>query len=116
MKKRNYKSSGYSAETAEDYINVKESFLVIEESQKVNKYDEEERKYKDEFSHTKLKLVQKDGEVFMLKLEEEAELKQGDIIQLKEIEACEVNRNVYFRAQKAIKNGHIELFDMKGER
>lgn len=116
MKKRNLKSSGYSAETAEDYINVKESFLVIEESQKVSKYDEAERKYTNEFSHTKLKLVQKDSEVFTLKLEEEAELKQGDIILLEEVEACEVNRNVYFKAQKAIKKGHIEIFGMKGER
>lgn len=116
MKKRNFKSSGYSAETAEDYINVKESFLVTEEAQKVNKYDESERKYTEEFSHTKLKLVQKDGEVFTLKLEEEADLKQGDIIHLEEIEACEVNRNVYFKAQKAIKKGHIEIFGMKGER
>lgn len=116
MKKRNLKSSGYSAEVAEDYVNVKESFLVIEEAQKVNKYDEAERRYTDQFSHTKLKLVQQDGEVFTLKLEEEAELKQGDIIHLEEIEACEVNRNVYFRAQKAIRKGHINLFDIKGER
>ena len=116
MKKRNYKSSGYSAETAEDYINVKDSFLVTEEAQEVNKYDESERKYSDEFSHTKLKLVQQDGEVFTLKLEEEAELKQGDIIHLEEIEACEVNRNVYFKAKKAIKKGHIDIFGMKGDR
>lgn len=116
MKKRNYKSSGYSAETAEDYINVKDSFLVTEEAQKVNKYDESERKYSDEFSHTKLKLVQQDGEVFTLKLEEEAELKQGDIIHIEEIEACEVNRNVYFKAKKAIKKGHIDIFGMKGDR
>jgi hypothetical protein len=116
MRKRNFKSSGYSAETAEDYINVKDSFLVTEEAQKVNKYDEVERSYTNEFSHTKLKLVQQGGEVFTLKLEEEAELKQGDIIHLEEIEACEVNRNVYFKARKAIKKGHIELFDMKGER
>ena len=115
MKKRNYKSSGYSAETAEDYINVKEPFLVTEESQKVNKYDESERKYTEEFSHTKLKLVQQNSEVFTLKLEEEAELKQGDIIHLEKIEACEVNRNVYFKAQKAIRKGHINLFDIKGE-
>lgn len=116
MKKRNFKSSGYSAETAEEYINVKESFLVTEEAQKVNKYDEVERKYVDEFSHTKLKLVQKDGEVFTLKLEEESDLKQGDIIHLEEIEACEVNRNVYFKAQKAIRKGHVNIFDVKGDR
>ncbi len=52
-----------------------------------------------------MKLVQKDSEVFVVKIEVKVEAKQGDIVTLKNVEACEIRRDVYFKAENIAKKG-----------
>lgn len=110
MKKKFSNNSGYSLETAKEYIDVNGECFVVEDAQIVSKYDESERKYTDEFSHVKVKLVQKDSEVFVVKIEAKVEAKQGDIVTLKNVEACEIRRDVYFKAENIAKKGHVNVF------
>lgn len=110
MKKKYNSTSGYSLETAKDYIDINGECFVVEDSQTVSKYDESERRYTDEFSHVKVKLVQKDSEAFVVKIEAKVEAKQGDIVTLKNVEACEIRRDVYFKAETITKKGHVDVF------
>lgn len=110
MKKKFSTNSGYSLETAKEYIDVNGECFVVEDAQIVSKYDESERKYTDEFSHVKVKLVQKDSEAFVVKIEAKVEAKQGDIVTLKNVEACEIRRDVYFKAENIAKKGHVDVF------
>lgn len=110
MKKKFSNNSGYSLETAKEYIDVNGECFVVEDAQIVSKYDESERKYTDEFSHVKVKLVQKDSEIFVVKIEAKVEAKQGDIVTLKNVEACEIRRDVYFKAENIAKKGHVNVF------
>lgn len=110
MKKKFTTNSGYSVETAKEYIDINGECFVVEDAQIVFKYDESERKYTDEFSHVKVKLVQKGSEAFVVKIEAKVEAKQGDIVTLKNVEACEIRRDVYFKAETIAKKGHVNVF------
>lgn len=108
--KKIVKSNGYSSKIAESYVNIDEEFLVISpEVIFVKKYDKNLKTYLDEIDSYKIKVVQKDTEDFFVKFSKEIDVKQFDRIKLKNLEAIEISKNVYFRAEDLEVISHVKL-------
>lgn len=99
MKKRFVKNKGYSNELAAEYVDIDSEFLVVSSVEKVAKYDEENKEYTDEYSHSNVYLAQEESpQPFKVKvIDEKLKLKFGSKVRLKNLEACEVNKNIYFK-------------------
>jgi hypothetical protein len=95
-------NTGYSQEVAKEYVNVSGEFQLITLLEDKVKYDDDSKKFTDEFSHQVGYFTQKDlYEPFKVKFEEKQNLSQFDIVKLIDLEACIVNKNVYFRAKES---------------
>lgn len=104
------KKNGYSESLAREIVDVEKEFLVI--SPKVifvKKYDKDKKKYLDEIDCYKIKVVQKDTEDFSVKFLKEIDVKQFDKIKFKNLEAIEISRNVYFKAEDVEVISHVKL-------
>lgn len=104
-------NGGYSREIAEKYLNPAQDFVVLEIN-KINIFDGEKKKYTENFSHFKITLIAADDatEVFFLKIENLAEnIGKFSVVKIDGLEACEVGRNVYFRAEKLDLKGKLNL-------
>jgi 5-methylthioribose kinase len=95
-------NTGYSQEVAREYVNVSGEFQLITLLEDKLKYDDESKKFTDEFSHQIGYFTQKElYEPFKVKFETKQNLSQFDVVELIDLEACIVNKNVYFRAKES---------------
>ncbi|WP_304651741.1 hypothetical protein [uncultured Ligilactobacillus sp.] len=96
IKKR---KSGYSAETAYDYIDVKKPVYSLStelEEQNVFK----DGKPTEEIDSYKAWFIQEDLPPFYVKFPNKIKLPEFlDVIEFDNLEACEIRYNVYFRAE-----------------
>ena len=99
MKKINT-NTGYSTDTAKEYVNISGKFQLITLLEDKYKFDAESKKFTDDFSHQVGYFTQKDlYEPFKVKFETKQDLSQFDVVELINLEACIVDKNVYLRAK-----------------
>lgn len=100
-------NTGYSAETANSYVEIEKHFVLVSEFNQVNKYDNESKSYTNEFSHY-VAYFSQDG------LKEPFKVKLNDIpkdvtifseVNLINLQAFESRDSVYFKADGVEKNG-----------
>lgn len=100
-------NTGYSAETANSYVEIEKRFVLVSEFNQVNKYDNESKSYTNEFSHY-VGYFSQDG------LKEPFKVKLNDIskgvtifseVNLINLQAFESRDSVYFKADGVEKNG-----------
>lgn len=106
MIKRKF-NTGYSAETANSYVETEKYFVLVSEFNQVNKYDTESKSYTDEFSHY-VGYFSQNG------LKEPFKVKLNDIprdvtifseVNLINLQAFENRDSVYFKADGVKKHG-----------
>ena len=105
LKKRS--NTGYSAETANSYVEIEKHFVLVSEFNQVNKYDNESKNYTNEFSHY-VGYFSQNG------LKEPFKVKLSDIpkdvtifseVNLINLQAFENRYSVYFKADGVKKYG-----------
>lgn len=111
MKIRKRNTGGYSSELAEKYLKLDNDFVVLY-FEKINKYDNDNNCYLDEYSHHKITItpVDDETEVFTLKLENfDEKITKFSVVKINDLQACEVGRNVYFKAKSFDLKGKLDL-------
>lgn len=102
-------NTGYSAETANSYVEIEKHFVLVSEFNQVNKYDNESKSYTDEFSHY-VGYFSQNG----LKEPFKVKVKLNDIpkdvtifseVNLINLQAFENRDSVYFKADGVKKHG-----------
>lgn len=104
------KKNGYSESLAREIVDVEKEFLVI--SPKVfvvKKYDKNTKTYLDEIDCYKIKVVQRGNEDFYVKFLKEIDVKQFDKVKFKNLQAIEISRNVYFKAEDVEVVSYVKL-------
>lgn len=102
MKKKFNKNTGYSNTLASEYVDIENEFVVVSDVEEVEKYDSASNSYTGEYSHSTVYLAQ-DGAPQPIKVKVINEKLKLDFLQkvkLDNLEACEVNKMIYFRANK----------------
>lgn len=102
MKKKFNKNTGYSATLAEDYVEINDEFIVVSDVEEIEKYDSENKTYTGEYSHSTVYLAQ-EGAPQPIKVKvvnDKLKLDFLDKVKLVNLEACEVSKVIYFRAEK----------------
>lgn len=108
IKKNN---GGYSAEIAQKYLDPNDDFVILQ-VEKINIFDEKNKKYTDEYSHHKIAMTaaDEDTEVFSIKIENiDEKIGKFSVVKIEGLEGCEVGRNVYFKAQKLDLKGKLNI-------
>ena len=98
--KARYKKGGYSSQTAREYVdNAKPIYSLSVELDK--QYQFEDGKPTKDISGYKAWFVQEGLPPFVVKFTKEIKLpKFLSLVQFENLEACEVNYNVYFKANE----------------
>ena len=102
MKKKFNKNTGYTTMLATEYVDVENEFIVVSDVEKVEKYDSINNSYTDEYSQSTVYLAQ-EGAPQPIKVKVINDKLKLDFLQkvkLNNLEACEVNKMIYFRADK----------------
>lgn len=101
MKVRNINT--YSAQTAEKYINEEvEVFCISTAVRVLQKYDKDNKKYTDEVDGYSAFFVIAGDEPFKVKFAERQDLQFLQPCKFENLQAIEINRNVYFKAKKVV--------------
>ena len=102
MKKKFNKNTGYTTMLAEEYVDVENEFVVVSDVEEVEKYDSANNSYTGEYSHSTVYVAQ-EGAPQPIKIKVVNDKLKLDFLQkikLINLEACEVNKMIYFRAEK----------------
>lgn len=102
MKKKFNKITGYTTMLAEEYVDVENEFVVVSDVEEVEKYDSANNSYTGEYSHSTVYVAQ-EGAPQPIKIKVVNDKLKLDFLQkikLINLEACEVNKMIYFRAEK----------------
>lgn len=102
MKKKFNKNTGYTTMLATEYVDIENEFIVVSEVAKIEKYDSVNNSYTGKYSHSTVYLAQ-DGAPQPIKVKVINDKLKLDFLQkvkLENLEACEVNKMIYFRAEK----------------
>lgn len=102
MKKKFNKNTGYTTMLATEYVDIENEFIVVSEVAKIEKYDSVNNSYTGEYSHSTVYLAQ-DGAPQPIKVKVINDKLKLDFLQkvkLENLEACEVNKMIYFRVEK----------------
>lgn len=102
MKKKFNKNTGYTTMLAEEYVDVENEFVVVSDVAEIEKYDSANNSYTGEYSHSTVYLAQ-EGAPQPIKVKVINDKLKLDFLQkvkLDNLEACEVNKMIYFRANK----------------
>lgn len=87
---------------AEEYVDVENEFVVVSDVEEVEKYDSANNSYTGEYSHSTVYVAQ-EGAPQPIKIKVVNNKLKLDFLQkikLINLEACEVNKMIYFRAEK----------------
>ena len=101
MKKKFNKNTGYSNTLATEYVDIENEF-VVSDVEEVEKYDSASNSYTGEYSHSTVYVAQ-EGAPQPIKIKVVNDKLKLDFLQkikLINLEACEVNKMIYFRAEK----------------
>ncbi|MFI3728904.1 hypothetical protein [Vagococcus fluvialis] len=97
--KTRFKKTGYSTKTAEEYIEKSNPIHSIS-TELEEQYKYEDKKRTDEISGYKAWFSQKDLPPFAVKFEKKIDLPEYlSIVTIENLQAIEVNYNVYFKAE-----------------
>ncbi len=102
MKKKFNKNTGYSNTLATEYVDIENEFVVVSYVEEVEKYDSASNSYTGEYSHSTVYVAQ-EGAPQPVKIKVVNDKLKLDFLQkikLINLEACEVNKMIYFRAEK----------------
>lgn len=102
MKKKFNKNTGYTTMLASEYVDVENEFVVVSDVAEIEKYDSANNSYTGEYSHSTVYLAQ-EGAPQPIKVKVINDKLKLDFLQkvkLDNLEACEVNKMIYFRANK----------------
>jgi|GEM_PF-3021650 hypothetical protein len=102
MKKKFNKNTGYTTMLASEYVDVENEFVVVSDVAEIEKYDSASNSYTGEYSHSTVYLAQ-EGAPQPIKVKVINDKLKLDFLQkvkLNNLEACEVNKMIYFRADK----------------
>ena len=89
MKKKFNKNTGYSNTLATEYVDIENEFIVVSDVEEVEKYDSASNSYIGEYSHSTVYVAQEGAP-------QPVKIKVVNV----NLEACEVNKMIYFRAEK----------------
>jgi len=102
MKKKFNKNTGYTTMLASEYVEKKNEFVVVSDVAEIEKYDSASNSYTGEYSHSTVYLAQ-EGAPQPIKVKVINDKLKLDFLQkvkLNNLGACEVNKMIYFRADK----------------
>ena len=102
MKKKFNKNTGYTTMLASEYVDVENEFVVVSDVAEIEKYDSASNSYTGEYSHSTVYLAQ-EGAPQPIKVKVINDKLKLDFLQkvkLNNLGACEVNKMIYFRADK----------------
>lgn len=102
MKKKFNKNTGYTTMLATEYVDVENEFVVVSDVEEVEKYNSVSNSYTGEYSHSTVYVAQ-EGAPQPIKIKVVNDKLKLDFLQkikLINLEACEVNKMIYFRAEK----------------
>lgn len=104
-------TGGYSHEIAEKYLDPNDDFIILQ-AERVNFFDNEKKVYTTDFSHFKITLTAADDstEVFSIKIFDfDKKIGKFSVVKIEGLEACEVGRNVYFKAKNIDLKGKLNF-------